>query len=183
MLRRVALVRTDVSEEPVASFIRVTRIGELGTTLAYLATDASYEEIQRRYIPEDNAQRIHNCVIDLDTVCKPQGHELEFPWVRGTLFNFLNPSSRRTLVLESIQPLTERGPKILMEVKGGRSGRVTWPPHVSRLSTKSEPRLLATVRISAFILLILSTWYDYQTAVNMKWVPVENNRECFPSLK
>jgi hypothetical protein len=34
MLRRVALVKTDVSEELNASFIRVTRIGELGTTLA-----------------------------------------------------------------------------------------------------------------------------------------------------
>jgi hypothetical protein len=34
MLRRVALVRTDVSEEPGASFIRVPRIGELGTTQA-----------------------------------------------------------------------------------------------------------------------------------------------------
>jgi hypothetical protein len=34
MLRRVALVLTDVSEELSASFIRVTRIGELGTTLA-----------------------------------------------------------------------------------------------------------------------------------------------------
>jgi hypothetical protein len=34
MLRRVALVRTDVSEELSASFIRVTRIGELGRTLA-----------------------------------------------------------------------------------------------------------------------------------------------------
>jgi hypothetical protein len=32
MLRRVALVRTDVLEEPGASFIRVTKIGELGTT-------------------------------------------------------------------------------------------------------------------------------------------------------
>jgi hypothetical protein len=30
----VALVRTDVSEERSASFIRVTRIGKLGTTLA-----------------------------------------------------------------------------------------------------------------------------------------------------
>jgi hypothetical protein len=29
MLRRMALVRTDVSEERSASFIRVTRIGEL----------------------------------------------------------------------------------------------------------------------------------------------------------
>jgi hypothetical protein len=34
LLRRVALVRTDVSEEPGASFIRVTKIGELGTTQA-----------------------------------------------------------------------------------------------------------------------------------------------------
>jgi hypothetical protein len=33
MLRHVALVRIDVSEERSASFIRVTRIGELGTTL------------------------------------------------------------------------------------------------------------------------------------------------------
>jgi hypothetical protein len=50
MLRRMALVRIDVSEEHSASFIRVTRIGELGTTLAVtkytisseLASVASY---------------------------------------------------------------------------------------------------------------------------------------------
>jgi hypothetical protein len=34
MLCHVALVRTDVSEELSASFIRVTRISELGTVLA-----------------------------------------------------------------------------------------------------------------------------------------------------
>jgi hypothetical protein len=34
MLRPVALVRTDVSEDLSASFIRVTRIDEIGTTLA-----------------------------------------------------------------------------------------------------------------------------------------------------
>jgi hypothetical protein len=34
MLRRVALLRADVSEELSASVIRVTRIGELRTTLA-----------------------------------------------------------------------------------------------------------------------------------------------------
>jgi hypothetical protein len=39
MLRHVALVRTDISEELSASFIRVTRIGELGTT------DARCEEM------------------------------------------------------------------------------------------------------------------------------------------
>jgi hypothetical protein len=32
MLRRVALVRTDVTEEPRASIIRVETIGELGTS-------------------------------------------------------------------------------------------------------------------------------------------------------
>jgi demethoxyubiquinone hydroxylase (CLK1/Coq7/Cat5 family) len=34
MLYRVALVRSDVSEERTASIMRVTRIGEVGTTLA-----------------------------------------------------------------------------------------------------------------------------------------------------
>jgi hypothetical protein len=34
MLRHVALVRADISEEHSASIIRMTRIGELGTTLA-----------------------------------------------------------------------------------------------------------------------------------------------------
>jgi hypothetical protein len=34
MLHRAALVRTDVSEERIASNIRVKRIGMLGTTLA-----------------------------------------------------------------------------------------------------------------------------------------------------
>jgi hypothetical protein len=38
MLRRVALVRTDVSKELSAHFIRVTRTGELGTTLALTVT-------------------------------------------------------------------------------------------------------------------------------------------------
>jgi hypothetical protein len=37
MLRRVGLVRTDVSEELSASFIRVTRIGKLGTKLAVIS--------------------------------------------------------------------------------------------------------------------------------------------------
>jgi hypothetical protein len=38
ILRFVAVVRTDVSEERTASIIRVTRIGEVGTTLALTAT-------------------------------------------------------------------------------------------------------------------------------------------------
>jgi hypothetical protein len=50
MLRRVAVVRTDASDEHIASVIRVTRIGELGTTLA--ATEALYEEIPWRFLQE-----------------------------------------------------------------------------------------------------------------------------------
>jgi hypothetical protein len=38
MLRRVALVRINVSEEFSASIMRVTRIGEIGTTLAVRAS-------------------------------------------------------------------------------------------------------------------------------------------------
>jgi hypothetical protein len=41
MLRCVAVVRTDVSEEISASFIKGTRIGELGTTLAVSSNSIS----------------------------------------------------------------------------------------------------------------------------------------------
>jgi hypothetical protein len=48
MLRRVALVRNEVSEELSASFIRVTRIGELGT----LAVTTNRHTLRRRrYVP------------------------------------------------------------------------------------------------------------------------------------
>jgi hypothetical protein len=39
MLRRVALVGIEISEEHSASFIWVTRFGELGTTLAVTSND------------------------------------------------------------------------------------------------------------------------------------------------
>jgi hypothetical protein len=44
LLHRVALVRTDVSEEPGVSFIRVTKICELGTTQA-ATSNRSCEEM------------------------------------------------------------------------------------------------------------------------------------------
>jgi hypothetical protein len=50
MLHRVALVRTDVSGEPGASFIRVTRIGELGTTQA---ATSNRRTLGRNNIQED----------------------------------------------------------------------------------------------------------------------------------
>jgi hypothetical protein len=45
ILRRVALVRTDVSEEPCASFIRVTGMGELGTTQAATSCEEMPSEL------------------------------------------------------------------------------------------------------------------------------------------
>jgi hypothetical protein len=45
MLRRVALVRTDVSEERSASIISVTRIGELGT----LAATGNRRKLRKKY--------------------------------------------------------------------------------------------------------------------------------------
>jgi hypothetical protein len=50
MLRRVALVRTDVSEEPGASFIRVTRIGELVFTAVTMTFLVSNEVIPNSLI-------------------------------------------------------------------------------------------------------------------------------------
>jgi hydroxymethylpyrimidine/phosphomethylpyrimidine kinase len=54
MLRRVVLVRTDVSEEPSASIIRVTRIGELGTTLAVTSNRRTLRRIGRRLLLTPN---------------------------------------------------------------------------------------------------------------------------------
>jgi hypothetical protein len=50
MLHRVALVTTDVLEEHNTSFIRVTRIGELGTTLAVTSN--------RRTLRRNSARRL-----------------------------------------------------------------------------------------------------------------------------
>jgi hypothetical protein len=71
MLRRVALVRTDVSEENSAFIIKVTRISELETTLAVTSNRRTLMEVlrstetsvltraTRRNIPEDGILHSH----------------------------------------------------------------------------------------------------------------------------
>jgi hypothetical protein len=65
-LRRMALERTDVSEERSTSLIRVTRIGELGTTLAITSNRRTLQRntsvltrATRRNIPEDGFLHSH----------------------------------------------------------------------------------------------------------------------------
>jgi hypothetical protein len=58
LLRRVALVRTDVSEEPGASFIRVT-ISELGTTQAATSNRRTLRIATRLNNPEDTILHSH----------------------------------------------------------------------------------------------------------------------------
>jgi hypothetical protein len=56
MLRRVALLRTDDSEERSDSIIRVTRIGELGTMLAVTSN-------QRTLLDVGYPEVSHSCVL------------------------------------------------------------------------------------------------------------------------
>jgi hypothetical protein len=49
MFRHVAFVRTDVSEEHIASIIRVETISEIGTTLAVTNIKARCKEATRSY--------------------------------------------------------------------------------------------------------------------------------------
>jgi hypothetical protein len=57
MLGRVALVGTDVSEEPGASFIRVTKISELGTTLAVTSTVLARDTAFNSTMPPHSPQK------------------------------------------------------------------------------------------------------------------------------
>jgi hypothetical protein len=50
LLRRVAIVRTDISEERGASFIRVTKIGALGTTQAATSNRRTLRRNTKAYV-------------------------------------------------------------------------------------------------------------------------------------
>jgi hypothetical protein len=63
MLRRVALVRTDVSEELNVSFIRVTRIGELGTTQAATSNRRTLRRNTKVFLRSVRRLLVSACVV------------------------------------------------------------------------------------------------------------------------
>jgi hypothetical protein len=60
MLRLVALVRTDVSEELRASFIRVSRIGELGKTIAITSNRRT---LRRNFFTACVGKKLLKCIV------------------------------------------------------------------------------------------------------------------------
>jgi hypothetical protein len=59
MLSCVALVRIDVSEELCAYFIRMTRIGELGTTLSVTSNRRNLRRNAKYFLePSISSQRV-----------------------------------------------------------------------------------------------------------------------------
>jgi hypothetical protein len=60
VLRRVALVRTDISEELGASFIKVTRFGELETTLAVTSNRRTLRRNTDSCHPDGGAKFLRN---------------------------------------------------------------------------------------------------------------------------
>jgi hypothetical protein len=71
ILRLVALVRTDDSEELGVSFIKVTRIGELGTTPAVTSNRRMLTGlcITKFYTSRSENDDVSHCVIYITAVC------------------------------------------------------------------------------------------------------------------
>jgi hypothetical protein len=72
MWRSVALVRTDVSEESISSINRVTRIGQLGTTLAVTITGSKQQIHTVNVFPSSHPHyRTDNFLRNVDSYKSP----------------------------------------------------------------------------------------------------------------
>jgi hypothetical protein len=109
MFHRVDLVRTDVSEELSAPFIRVTRIGEIGTTLAV----ASNLRTLRRLLVTAGVVPISPILVTLMKVALSSSETLvlatdarceEIPSETGSCHLVFLRSVRRLLIAASVVP-------------------------------------------------------------------------------
>jgi hypothetical protein len=85
MLRRVALVRTDVSEELSALFIRVTRIDELATTLAVTSNRRTVRRY-RRYVPEAVSPEVKGQKLEAECL-PPASAVIKKTWIYKALLH------------------------------------------------------------------------------------------------
>jgi hypothetical protein len=84
MLRRVALVRTDVSEEFSASFIRVTRIGGLGTLAVSKETRLASRCLATTKLRQNISQYSHTARFERQSLGNENSLSLHSPFI----FNF-----------------------------------------------------------------------------------------------
>jgi hypothetical protein len=131
MLRRVALARTDVSEELSASFIRVGRIGELGTTLAVTSnrrtllathTHKNVDCIQRtaRHFVHRVTFSVHHGILTINNITVP-AHPICMTWPPATSLFLplkiapfcLNSGERRRMAGDAERPHRTQLPGVI----------------------------------------------------------------------
>jgi hypothetical protein len=79
MVRLGALGRTDVSEERSASIVRVTRIGELGTTLAVSSNRRTLRRIsQSDYLQDPHGRNITEGILRSHRLEKLKSYLIHF---------------------------------------------------------------------------------------------------------
>jgi hypothetical protein len=156
MLRCVALVRTDVSEEPSTSFIRVTRIGELGKTLAATSNRASVVPsslilvtLMKEALGSSEASvltRATRCNIPEDTILHSREHGVS---KTGSVWSAGVERQRERDMPTLLGPLEEANPN-------------HWPKGLNRVGNIQFPKLLWCL--------------DYRT---MDRIREPSNSECY----
>jgi hypothetical protein len=103
MLHRVALLRTDVSEELIASIIRVKRIGDLGKTLA---VTNNRRTLRRNIVPSSPII----VTLMMDEICLSETSVLTRATRRNILHDgFLHSHSRENLKFYKLRRMVSSG--------------------------------------------------------------------------
>jgi hypothetical protein len=159
MLRRVALVRADVSEELCASIIRVTRIDELETTLAVTSSRSTLRS--RRFLQEPRGVTSLKTAFFIVTAVKTSNLKKLIVIRTQYLLRF---SSNREFVLNVIVLLTSQNVRVDLNVfkhyskidtPGGSDNRWLRPKH-PLLNVLSPPVFLRSMSSSMSLALSLT---------------------------